>query len=142
MVVGPKLVVMLLAVVLVGYSLVGQVRPTSADTQYFGGIEGKTYLSNWNGDYHQGVWGSTWVTSGAYVSTLRVELHPQWYCQGPAPWCPFPYSVGWNDASTQVVDQFANYVSTAYYNGSHAARGWSWHKNWFSGDQGTTSDGY
>ncbi len=122
-------------------SLLGGPTKVSADTQYYGDIQGKTYLSNYFDGYSHGVWGSTWVTSGAYVYTIREELHPQWYCLQDLPWCP-GFLPGWNSASTQVVDQYANYVSTSYYNGTHAARGWSWHKDWFSGDQGTTSDGY
>ncbi len=124
--------VALLAVTALGYT---PAKRGYADTQYYGAIEGKTYRNNYVSRCpgYMGVWGSTWVTSGAYHSGLRIGLHPQYYL------------FGWNNEPTQVVDTFANYVSTDYFytgGGLLSVRGWSYHADQYSGDSGTTSDGY
>ena len=140
---------LLLAALLMAFLFTTQWVPARADTQYYGSIEGKTYLNNFWDNFSHGAWGSTWETSGAWVDSLREELHPEyatWDCYYwiTWAWCLAPPGgwTSWYSRPTKVVDQYANYVSTDDFMSDNAMRGWSWHKNWSNGSQGNTSDGY
>jgi hypothetical protein len=135
---GPVRMVTYLAIVvavLVGATFVFHTPTASADTQYAGAIRGKTYRSNYVYGYgYQSVWGQTTVLSGVTWHYIREELHPQHYIVWPLEWQTDP---------TQVVTDYASQVTTTFYGYYKLqARGWSWHKDWYTGDAVNTSDGY
>jgi hypothetical protein len=120
-----------LALVLAGAALGTHFVPASGDTQYSGAIEWKTYMSDWVAPFYLSVWGQTRVTSGVTWHYIREELHSQ------------RWAVSWQDNPTKTV---SNYASKVYAKsgpfGRLSVRGWSWHKDWYTGDACNTSDGY
>jgi hypothetical protein len=77
---------------------------------------------------------------------ILLELHPEygtWECDvSYFPGTCAQWSMHWHTRPVIATGTYTNYLSFNNYMPNNSMRGWSWHYDFWTGYQGTTSDGY